>query len=298
MFKSIITDQISMDLEKALQVAKKHDYEFVEIHSLWGKTIENLTKEEVIKVQNLLKKYEMQVSCLGTTLFFMCPLYEDYILNNFNSKFITFIGDFKNHIEGLKRASQISKMLDAPCVRIFPFRLPSNKNIVVNDADIELITEKLNSAVKTAEDMDTILVLENCPHSHLPKGIMTKRVVDSIKSNNLKLLWDVGNSFRAPIDGIAPEYANITPYIELDFILSDIRHIHLKDYTLLQKGSNKEFNHITFGCGSIDFNKILKKLNENNYKYGLSLESEVNYNDTLDSMVNLQDLLTKVESED
>lgn len=298
MFKSIITDQISMDLEEALQVANKHDYSFVEIHSLWGKTIESLTNEEVLKVQNLLKKYEMKVSCLATTIFFMCPLYEDYSLENFNPKFITLNGNFENHIEGLKRASEISKMLDAPYVRVFPFRLPSNKKIVVNNEDIELITEKINTAAKIAEALDTTLALENCPHSHMPKGVMTKKVVDSIKSNSLKLLWDIGNSFRAPIDGISPEYGNITPYEELDLILSDIRHIHIKDYTVLQNGSSKEFNHITFGCGSIDFDKILKKLNKNNYKYALSLESEVNYEDTINSMINLQDLLTKVESEE
>jgi len=297
MFKSIITDQISMDLEEALQVAKKHDYSFVEIHSLWGETIENLTKEEVLKVQELLKKYEMKVSCLATTIFFMCPLYEDYTLESFNPKFITLNGDFESHIEGLKRASEISKMLDVPYVRVFPFRLPSNKKIVVDNEDIKLITEKINIAVKTAEELDTTLVLENCPHSHMPKGVMTKKVVDSIKSKNLKLLWDIGNSFRAPIDGIAHEYGNITPYEELDLILPNIRHIHIKDYAVLQNGSSKEFNHITFGCGSIDFNKIFKKLNKGNYKYALSLESEVNYKDTIDSMINLQDLLAKVESE-
>ena len=157
MFKSIITDQISMDLEEALQVAKKHDYSFVEIHSLWGETIENLTKEEVLKVQKLLKKYEMKVSCLATTIFFMCPLYEDYTLESFNPKFITLNGNFESHIEGLKRASEISKMLDVPYVRVFPFRLPSNKKIVVDNEDIKLITEKINIAVKTAEELDTTL---------------------------------------------------------------------------------------------------------------------------------------------
>lgn len=297
MYKSVITDQISMDLEEALKIAKKHSYNFVEIHSLWGKTVENLTTDEVLKVQELLKKYEMKVSCLATTIFFMCPLYEDYTLENFNSKFITFSGNFEKHIEGLKRAADISKMLDAPCVRIFPFRLPANKKILVNDADIELITEKINTAAEAAKKLDTILALENCPHSHMPKGVMTKKVVESIKSQNLMLLWDIGNSFRAPIDGISPNYANVTPYEEVSLILPHIRHIHLKDYTTIQRDSSKEFNHITFGCGSIDFHKILKGLNSNSYNYGLSLESEVNYQDTIESMVSLNDMITKIKSE-
>lgn len=47
MKKAIITDRIDMDFDKAVFQAYKWDFQHLEIHSLWGKTIENLTYNEV-----------------------------------------------------------------------------------------------------------------------------------------------------------------------------------------------------------------------------------------------------------
>ena len=45
MFKiGIITDQVSMDFEEALQIIKEFGVRYIEIHSLWNKTIEELAR--------------------------------------------------------------------------------------------------------------------------------------------------------------------------------------------------------------------------------------------------------------
>lgn len=297
MYKSIITDQISMDFEEALKTAKRQDYNSIEIHSLWGKTVEDLTGQEVLKVRELLKTYDMKVSCLSSTIFFMCPLYDYYALDSFNQKFLTLNGGLEKHLEGLKRAAEISQKLEAPFIRIFPFRFPSNKKDVCED-DLKLVTENINTAVRIAENLDVVLVLENCPHSHMPKGIMTKKVIDNINSTNLKLLWDSGNSYRAPIDILSDKYAQVSPYDELDLILPAIKHVHLKDYKYVNNGDASTYNHITFGEGSMDYEKILKKLYISKYNNAVSLESEVNYEDTMQSMTNLKKLQNKIESEE
>ncbi|SKC37235.1 sugar phosphate isomerase/epimerase family protein [Maledivibacter halophilus] len=301
MIKSVITDQISMDLEEALKKAKYLSYNAVEIHSLWGKTIEELTNEEVGRAKELLDKYNMNLSCLSTTLFFICPLYETYSIENFNPKFLVSTGDYKSHLEKLKRSAEISKALNASCIRIFPFRAPNDKSLIGNTEDIENITLKLNKAVEIAKNHDVILVLENCPHSYLPKGIMTKKVFDNINSPNLKLLWDPGNSFRAPINIIPQEHKNISLIDELRIIYHNIEHIHLKDYLKISKDKHqttlsknlREFEHTVFGQGSINFELLLDELKKLRYSKYLSLEPEVSKEDTINSMKFLTKMLNK-----
>ena len=80
MKNSIITDQINMDFEKAIYEAKKMSFRFVEVHSLWDKTIENLDNNEIKLVKKILDKNDMKISALSTTLFMMAPLYTN--INN------------------------------------------------------------------------------------------------------------------------------------------------------------------------------------------------------------------------
>ncbi len=53
----IITDQVSMDFEKALRVIKECGLRFIEIHALWNKNIEDLIDDEIVQAQKLVKKY-------------------------------------------------------------------------------------------------------------------------------------------------------------------------------------------------------------------------------------------------
>lgn len=311
MHKSIITDQLSMDLEEALLIAQKYNYDYVEIHSLWGKTVEDLDENQVKKSKELLTKYDMKVSCIGSTIFFICPLYDDYKISNFNSNFLVSEGNFNQHLDKLRNAIKIASLLDTKVIRIFPFRAPVNKESIGTDKDLDLIIEKLTIATKMVEGTDLILALENCPHSYLPKGTMTKKVIDKINSNNLKLLWDPANSFRAPVDTIPAQYKNIDLIDELEQIKDQIIHVHLKDYiknsNIANKAnasspvqccsiSTKEFEHIAMGRGSINYRSLLEKLLATGYLNALSLEPEVDYGDSLESMKYLTSMLEKIQN--
>ena len=87
---SIITDQIDMDFEKAVDLAGQWGFTHIEIHALWGKTVENLSEDEVDRMMNIIKQHNLQVSCLSSTLFLMCPLYHDdpSSLEQFSDHFI------------------------------------------------------------------------------------------------------------------------------------------------------------------------------------------------------------------
>lgn len=70
MKNSIISDQVSQDLEEALNIIVKEGYEYVELHNVFGHSIETCTREEVDEIQRLLKQYSVKVSNIASTIFF------------------------------------------------------------------------------------------------------------------------------------------------------------------------------------------------------------------------------------
>lgn len=288
---SIITDQINQDLETALKTIKEKGYKYVELHNVFGKTIEACTKEEVMKIKELLNKYEMKVTNISSTVFFLCPLYNEDIVTLFNPEFYTIEGNVEKHLKYLENACVIAKELDCPRIRVFPFRWPDNrKGPFGTSKHKEIIVSNLKKAVDIASKYDVTLVLENCPYSHMPKGKMTLEVIQEINDPHLKLLWDPANSYRAIKENVPSEYLTLSLEEELKLVYPYIDHVHLKDYHYDER-FEKPFIHKPIYDGDIDFDMILNYLNKHSYKGALSLEPEVSRDDAL---ICMDRLLSKV----
>lgn len=287
---SFITDQLTMDFERALYLMNEKGFEYIEIHSLWNKTVEELNYKEVNKAKKLIDKYNLKVSCLSTTLFLMCPLFKDVeSLGNFSESFITFEGNYKNHVEGLRKCFEYSKILNTDYIRIFPFRKENDINLTYKDI-IGEISELFSKPAKEAQEKNKILVIENCPYTYLPKGLMTNDVVKKINLESLQLLWDIGNSFKSPSLNYFESDLNI--FKEYKQIKNNIGYCHIKDFNRI----NNIYEHITFGKGIINYPKLLKMFKEDKFDKFLSLEPEVSYDDTLKSIKYFFRQINKIEN--
>jgi len=275
MIKSIITDQISMDLELALSIAKESGFNTVELHGVWGKTIEDCSDEEVDEIKRLLDKYEMRVSNLATTIFLMCKLKDDYEIKPFGSGFVvTSSVTLEEHLNTLRRACLIAKKLDCGNIRIFPFRYPENHLEVGTQEDLELIAANFKRALDVIQNESVTLVVENCPYSHCPKVGMTNRLVSMIQNPKLRLLYDPANSFRADVQRVPAEFLTQTSYEEIPLFHENIGHVHLKNYHY-DPAFAKPFLHTTLGSGDLDYSVMLRQLSDFSYDGALSLEPEV-----------------------
>ncbi len=187
MKKAIITNQIDMDFDKAAFLAHKWGFQYLEIHSLWGKTIEDLTHDEVDRMAQIINKYHFRVSCLSSTLFLMCPLYHDLSsIEKFNQSFLTYDNTYENHLNKLEWCIDIGKRINAECIRIFPFRIEKEG---VRNRVIQLVSDiadKLAKPVQIAEKNYMPLVVENCPFSYLPRGTMTFHLTSIMKNTYLR----------------------------------------------------------------------------------------------------------------
>jgi sugar phosphate isomerase/epimerase len=152
MYASIITDEISNDLSKALSVIRKEGYQYIELHQIGTETIEELTETEAREVKKIIDHYGMQVTCLSSTVFFLCPLYEDNEVTLFNPSFHAVRGDVNAHLRYLKQACLTAHLLGCPAIRIFPFRWPDNKKPPFGtEEDRDRIAAYVRKAVDIAE---------------------------------------------------------------------------------------------------------------------------------------------------
>ena len=287
MLKSIITDQINNDLEKALHIIKEEGYEYVELHNVFGKTIEECSNEEVKQIHSLLQKYDMKVSNLASTVFFLCPLYSNDEVSLFNPEFYAIEGNVDEHLKYLRKTCKIAKELRCPRIRIFPFRFPDNRKPPFGTKkDQQLIYYNLKRAVEIAKQEEIILVLENCPYSHLPKGMMTYEMVKKINDKHLLLLYDPANAYRANKENVPSEYLSCTLMQEIEVIYPFIEHIHIKDYHYDAR-YKKPFMHKALGEGDIDYYLLFDYLKSKGYDKAISLEPEVSHEKTLKSMRSL-----------
>lgn len=286
---SIISDQVSQDLEEALKIIVKEGYEYVELHNVFGHSIETCTKEEVEIIKHLLNRYHVKVSNIASTLFFLCPLYQGDEVSLFNPGFYSIQGDLKYHLNVLEHACGIANELDCPKIRIFPFRSPDNrKGPYGTKLDFEKIIENIKKALDISKKHHVTLMLENCPYSHLPKGKMTLQVVQEINDPYLKLLWDPANSYRAIRENVPKEYMDWSLEEELLHLYPYIGHIHLKNYHYVS-GLVKPFVHVPLLNGDIDYKTLVKSIQET-CDCILSLEPEVDKKGTLLSMQCLKSL--------
>ncbi|MGN1276718.1 MAG: sugar phosphate isomerase/epimerase family protein [Floccifex sp.] len=277
----IISDQIDLDLEKALSIIKEQGYDTVELHSVFDKPVETLTKEEAYQAKEILDSYGMKVSNLATTIFFLCPLYENDEVTLFNDAFHCIKGNVQDHLNQIENACQVAKILGCFKLRMFPFRFPENRMAPFGtQKDMETICTYFKQAADIAQKFDCELIIENCPYSHCPKGEMTLKLFKMCNHPNLKLLWDPANSYRAIQKQVEDQYLHKTLREELELIYPYIGHIHIKDYHY-DASLEKPFDHKPIYSGDIDFDILFDYLKEKNYPYTISLEPEVSFEDSI-----------------
>jgi len=279
--QSIITDQLSMDFEEALSIAKR-DFQLVEIHSLWNKSVEEIDDEEARRVELLLAKHSLGVSCLSTTLYLMCPLYTSVEnLERFSDSFLLYIGTCSQHREKLERCLELAERLHADVLRIFPFR--AEKGVQTDFPElVEDMSSVLADAVALAEKHGKCLAVENCPYSYLPRGNMTFELAERVGSPSFRLLYDVGNSYRAAYLPFPERFRAESLTEEYERIKGLVRHFHFKDY---RKGEGR-FSHAALGEGDIDYAGLTAMIRRDGVEACISLEPEVDREGVMRSIGN------------
>lgn len=283
---AIISDQIDQNLRVAARKIKEEGYHYVELHNVFGKSIEECSEAEAKTIKHILDEYELQTVNIASTVFFLCPLYPHYQVSLFNDSFYSIKGDVEHHLMMLENACRVAKILACSIIRIFPFRFPDNPEVTIvgTKQDQQEIITHFREATTIAAAYDITLAVENCPYSHCPKGEMTYRMVSEIDDPHIKLLWDPANSYRAEKNRVPLEYQRLSLAEEYELIKDKIVHVHLKNYHY-DETQKKPFVHTALLAGDIDYPTLFEQMQ--GYRGAYSLEPEVELEQAFLSMRDL-----------
>ena len=94
----VITDEISLDIERDMVVARDLELECVELRQGWGKNIKDFADSELRKVRKMAKSAGLEVVCISSPLF-KCNVDDDK--------------EVRDHLRFLPRVVEITKFFDA-----------------------------------------------------------------------------------------------------------------------------------------------------------------------------------------
>lgn len=238
---SVISDEVSQDLVKVAEFAKKFELEAIEIRTVWNRPPHQLL-DYVGEITSILTRYGIRV-CSIASPFFKCDI---------DSK-----DEYLSHLDILRKCCELAKRLDVNIVRGFTFWRKGR----YEDYESKII-ELFQKPLEIIEDEGIILAIENEPATFTTNGRLVSMIVEKLSSKYVKAVWDPGNDVSDP-------YGEI-PYPDgYNYIRKHVVHIHIKD----AKRVDKEVVPVPIGEGDVDFVGQFKALINDRYGGYLSLET-------------------------
>jgi sugar phosphate isomerase/epimerase len=258
----VITDGISRDLEHALRVMTEAGLDHAELQFLWDKEVGDLTDQELARVQELVARYGVKVSCISR--------------HNFAGLLVmaTEVGDetYAKHMDALKRCIATARELGTDLVRIMSFR----KEMIlfgkggaeqwnVSKGAWDKLLALLEPPVRLAEAEGVRLVVETGNNAMITSGHLGRRLIDELGSGNLKVLWDPANSL----------YCNEPAYPDGYEALRGgyLGHVHIKDARVDIPKAMVEQCELGAGQMAPYLHDIATTLKQDRYDGVISLES-------------------------
>lgn len=238
---SVITDEISQDLEEAIQVAECFHLNAIELRTVWDRQPHELTEEQISKIKSLVEQHHLGV-CAIASPFYKCALCQKEI---------------SQHLEILRKTIWVAKRLDCKIIRGFSFWAEGDF-----DAALGRIVRAFDAPIQMLQEADRILAIEPDPSVYACNGARTAQLVHAIGNPNVQILWDAGN------DVYSPEYERPFPdgYRKVQ---GNVVHVHLKDAVV----SDGKAQCVALGRGIVNWPEQLKALKHDGFDGYISLET-------------------------
>lgn len=199
MILSAFADEYSDNFESQLEFLNSANIGYLEIRGVDGKSVAELSLDEVKKCKKQLVSHRIKISSVGS------PLGKISLSDNMNE-----------HLETAKRIFETAGFLETKYCRIFSFYIPKNKPCEEFKAEV---FERMEKLLELAKIYGVILCHENEDGIY---GETPKRCAELIKhfGGRIKCVFDMGNFV---LNGC-------NPYPDGYNILSDsIEYFHIKD---------------------------------------------------------------------
>ncbi|WP_250005274.1 sugar phosphate isomerase/epimerase [Actinoplanes sp. M2I2] len=206
------SDEISPDFTEQCEVVTGLGMTHVEVRSAWDVNVLDLSPDQLGTVKKTLAAYDLKVSSIGS------PIGK-----------IAITDDFAPHLDRMKHAAEVARLLDAPYIRIFSFFLPAGDDPAAHRGEV---IERMRALTRVAEDADLILLHENEKEIY---GDVPSRCLDLIRSVGspyLRLAWDPANFVQVGVRPYTDGYAQLRPHVAY----VQIKDAHRADGTVVPAG--------------------------------------------------------------
>ena len=257
---AVINDEISQDFDHACSiVANDFGMSWIELRSMWGKNVSELSGDQVEDTKKILAKYKLQVTDIASPLFKTdWPGAPKSPYGNKGDTFRAEDSTFKEQQELLDRCIALGKQFGTNKVRCFDFwRLD---NVAPYR---EAIDAKLREAAEKCGKEDTLLVLENEFECNTATGREAARLLNAVNTPHIALNWDPANAvMRGELDAF-PTGWDLLPK-------ERIHHCHCKN---AQKNADGKIVWAPVDVGYIDWVEQFRALKNIGYRNAVSLET-------------------------
>jgi sugar phosphate isomerase/epimerase len=264
-------DSIDVQIQATLELGWSH----IESRSVDGVNLTDVSDRTFDRVCEELAAAEVHINCFGSAIanWSRDPRSEE---------------DFQYSVEALRRAIPRMQRLGANMIRGMSFGLVEDEELDSPELE-QLIFDQVGHLVRICEEAGILYLHENCMNYGGMSYMHTLRLLDSIRSPNLRLVFDTGNPvFTDHRLGPTP-YRKQASWEFYSNVRDWIHYVHIKDGRYIREsGSIFPLVEYTFpGQGDGDVARIVDDLLQTGYDGGFSIEPHlavVHHDDSVQSV--------------
>jgi sugar phosphate isomerase/epimerase len=235
---AIISDEVSQDLGAVLGLIREHDFDGIEVRSVWNTCPHELSLDQCRRIRE-------EVSAAGVELV-------AYDSSTFKQALPRTGPEYDRAARLLEASIVVARALGAPPTRIFSFYREGPPRV-------EGAAEVMARLLDQVPCPDVPLLLENGMRTNSPTAATLTELLDMLAPRDLGALWDPGNATFSGLEETPPPAA-------LGMLRERLRLVHVKD----PLGSD---SYTRLGRGDVPWMAIVSGLLADGFPGALSLET-------------------------
>ncbi len=251
-----ITDEYSMDLERALDAMKATGMMGAELRMVAGKNILDLSDDELDRAIDACRSRELEIVSIASPLLKCVLPGSPPIDPRFHQDVFGAVHTFEDQPRLADRAFQVARKAGARILRVFSFW-----RTVQPFECHEGILKALGDLAGRAAGEGLVIGLENEHACNVATGEESAVILNALPHLSLKLVWDPANALVAGEEPFPHGYSKLPK--------ERVVHVHAKDCRM--DGSQPDWGPL--GTRSVDWRGQIAALLADGYQGYLSLET-------------------------
>jgi sugar phosphate isomerase/epimerase len=264
----VVNNEISQDIARAAEVAAAIGASDLELHSLGGKSVVDLSDDEARRARDAVEARGLRVGQITG------PAFKSATLDEVAPEGAPETEVYRRHRDSLERAMALAHLMGTDRVRLFAFERPKagitagtpgwHPSPAPAPAELETIARGLRPLCRQAEGAGITLLVENVRYSYADTGRHTAAVLAAAGAPNLRLIWDPANAYVSGEERPYPEGYEATR--------DAVARVHAKDARFADRASGATAWE-RIGAGGVDWVGQLRALIAGGFDGVVSLET-------------------------